>query len=102
MKIDINNTKCEIKITSKFKSQFKKIARQRKNFDELKYVITKLANLEKLDKKYQNHQLINDKMYKNCYECHIRPDWLLIYKYENDNLLLVLFATGSHSELFLK
>ena len=45
---------------------------------------------------------INDKTYKNCSECHIRPDWLLIYKYVDDKLVLVLFAIGSHSELFNK
>ncbi len=102
MKIDIENTKYEIKSTSKFKYQLKKVAKQNKNLNELIYVIGKLANLEKLDKKYKNHNLINNKIYKDCMECHIKPDWLLIYKYENENLVLLLFATGSHSELFDK
>lgn len=44
--------------------------------------------------------LTNSKYYKNCGECHIEPDWLLIYKYSNDELILLLVATGSHSELF--
>ena len=43
-----------------------------------------------------------DKIYYDCYECHISPDWLLIYKIENEQLILLLFATGSHSELFNK
>lgn len=76
--------------------------KQNKDINELLFVITKLANLETLDKKYRNHDLINDSTYKNCSECHIRPDWLLIYKYVDDKLVLVLFATGSHSELFSK
>ena len=97
-----NNTKYKIDFTATFKRQLKKIIRQNKNIDELLIIINKLANLEKLDPKYKNHNLINDKTYKNCSECHIRPDWLLIYKYVDDKLVLVLFATGSHSELFNK
>lgn len=58
-----------------------------------------LANKEQLEPKYKDLQLINDKTYKDCRECHITPDWLLIYKYEAENLVLVLFATGSHSEI---
>ena len=63
-------------------------------------VVVILANRGELDKKYRNHKLINDKYFKDCYECHIEPDWLLIYKYENKELILLLIATGSHSDLF--
>ena len=45
---------------------------------------------------------MDDKTYKGCYECHITPDWLLIYNIEDSELILLLFATGSHSELFNK
>ena len=48
-----------------------------------------LANKEPLDIKYKDHQLIDDKTYKNCRECHIEPDWLLIYKIDNGNLILL-------------
>ena len=51
---------------------------------------------------YKNHLLINDRYYKDCYECHIEPDWLLIYKYDNNKLILILVETGSHSNLFRK
>ena len=61
-----------------------------------------IANGEELDEKYKNHKLINDKNFKECYECHIQPNWLLVYKVQNDELILLLFATGSHSELFDK
>lgn len=45
--------------------------------------------------------MLNDnKYYKNCGECHIEPDWLLIYKYIDEQLILLLIATGNHSELF--
>ena len=95
-------TKYKIEFTSIFKRQLKKLIKQNKNIQELLEVITKLANLEKLEPKYKNHSLIDDKTYKNCNECHIRPDWLLIYKYVDDSLVIVLLATGSHSELFNK
>ncbi len=94
------DTKYKIDFTSNFKKQLKKIIKQNKDINELLEVITKLANLENLDSKYRNHNLINDKTYKDCSECHIKPDWLLIYKYVDDKLILVLFAIGSHSELF--
>ena len=94
------DTKYKIDFTSNFKKQLKKIIKQNKDITELLEVITKLANLENLDSKYRNHNLINDKTYKDCSECHIKPDWLLIYKYVDDKLVLILFAIGSHSELF--
>ena len=101
--IDFNlDTKYEIDFTTSFKKQLKKMIKQNKNIDELLEVIVKLANKETLDQKYRNHNLINDKTYKDCSECHIRPDWLLIYKYVDEKLVLVLFATSSHSELFNK
>lgn len=98
----IINTKYEIKSTSKFNRQLKKLSKQNKNLNLISEVITKLANKEELEKKYKDHQLINNRIYKNCRECHITPDWLLIYKYDENTLVLLLFATGSHSELFNK
>ena len=94
------NDKCTIVLTSNFKKQYKKIAKQGKDLDKLDEAIEKLARLEILDSKYKDHNLINDKYYKNCRECHIEPDWLLVYKYEDNKLNLLLIATGSHSELF--
>lgn len=96
------NTRLEIKTTSNFRKQLKKIAKQNKNIEELLAVVTKLANLEELEPKYKNHNLVDNKLYKNCKECHINPDWLLIYKYVDNELILLLFATGSHAELFNK
>ena len=94
------NTKYKIDYTSNFKKQLKKVLKQGKNINQLLEVITRLANKEELEPKYKNHYLINDKTYKDCSECHITPDWLLIYKYIDDKLVLLLFAIGSHSELF--
>lgn len=93
-------TKYEIKTTTNFKKQLRKVARQGKNVQELVKVIKVLANDEQFDEKYKDHQLINDQYYKDCRECHIEPDWLLIYKRKDNQLVLLLFSTGSHSELF--
>ncbi len=95
------NTKYTIDFSSKFKKQVKKMAKQNKDLNKLFDVITMLANKETMDVKYRDHQLIDDKTYKNCRECQITLDWLLIYKYEDENLVLVLLSTGSHSELFV-
>ena len=92
--------KYSVVYSTKFKKSLKKIEKQSKNIDELLDVIDKLALKEELDAKYRNHKLIGDKNYKNCYECHIKPDWLLIYQYVDNELLLLLINTGSHSDLF--
>lgn len=92
--------KYKIDYTSRFKKQHKKMKTQGKNLTKLYEVVELLANGETLDKKYKNHRLINNKIYENCYECHIEPDWLLVYKYDNNQLILLLFATGTHSDLF--
>ena len=92
--------KYQIRYTNDFKKNYKKIKRQGKNIQKLKVVISKLANGLKLEEKYKNHILTNSKRYKNCGECHIEPDWLLVYQYIDNELILVLVATGSHSELF--
>ena len=93
-------TKYQIKYTSDFKKNYKKIKKQGKNVEKLKTVILKLANGLELEKKYKNHMLTDNKYYKNCGECHIEPDWLLVYQYVDSELILVLVSTGSHSELF--
>ena len=73
-----------------------------KNIDKLLIVVELLASGEELDIRYKDHALIDNKYYRNCRECHIEPDWLLIYKYNNDELILYLVETGSHSDLFNK
>ncbi|CDA23763.1 relE/StbE family addiction module toxin [Mycoplasma sp. CAG:611] len=92
--------KYDVVYSTKFKKALKKLIKQGKDINELFDIIDKLANDEKLNMKYKNHSLVNDKYYKDCNECHINPDWLLIYRYNKDKLLLLLIDTGSHSELF--
>ncbi len=96
------NTKCKIDYTSDFKRQLKKIVKQGKDINLLLEIVIRLANYEKLESKYKNHHLINDKTYRNCMECHLKPNWLLVYKYINNNLVLLLVVTGSHSKILDK
>lgn len=101
-KIEINNTKYEVDTTTNFKKQLKKTYKQGKDIEKLIHIIERLANEEKLEEKYKGHNLTNDKKYKNCRECHIDPDWLLIYQIIDNRLILLLIGTGSHSDLFNK
>ena len=70
--------------------------------DEEKFneIVNLLQNGSTLPEKYQDHPLRPSKEYINCRELHIQPDWLLIYKYSNEMLILYLVRTGSHSDLF--
>ena len=88
----------EIKFTSQFKKDLKLAKRQNKPIDELFEVIEQLANKEILAPKYRDHALIGN--YSGYRECHIEPDWLLIYMVKNDILTLVLYRLGNHSALF--
>jgi mRNA interferase YafQ len=68
--------------------------------EELKLVVKMLANGEPLPKEYRDHELKGT--YSGHRECHIEPDWLLIYKISEQVLVLSLVRTGSHSKLFRK
>ena len=99
---DLENTKYHVQYTSRFKKEFKKILKQGKDENLFLEVLNSIANGKELAEKYKNHKLINDQTFKECYECHIQPDWLLVYKVQDNELVLLLFATGSHSDLFNK
>lgn len=90
--------KYSISRTSKFKKDFKLAVKQGLKIDELKKVIELLANGEELPEKYRDHQLSGN--YEGHRECHIQPDWLLIYYKTEEDLVLTLVRTGSHSNLF--
>ena len=97
---DKKDYKYKIMLLSGFKKDYKRIKKQHKDISKLEKIVIELAKGNKLDVKYRNHKLNNDKNYKDCYECHIEPDWLLIYSIEEGQLIIWLTATGSHSELF--
>lgn len=90
--------KYEILFTAKFKKDIKLAQKQGKNLDKLFTVVELLSNDEKLDVKCRDHELSGN--YDGFRECHIEPDWLLIYRKNNDQVILYLLRTGSHSDLF--
>ena len=90
----------KIEFTGQFKKDYKLALKRGCNPNELQTVVTLLQNEQPLPEKYRDHQLVNSRNYKNVRECHIEPDWLLIYKIHNDILTLELVRTGSHSDLF--
>lgn len=89
-------SKYEIKFTRAFKKSHKKLNQAHK--DLLMSIINRLANDEVLEPKYNDHALKGEWIHHR--ECHIRPDLLLIYKKQDDLLILTCVNVGSHSELF--
>ncbi len=92
--------KYEIQRTSQFKKDFKLALKRGCDIEELKIVISMLADGESLPPKYRDHNLVNSRNYKGMRECHIEPDWLLVYKISEQLMVLSLQRTGSHSDLF--
>ncbi len=90
--------KYEVKFTNQFKRDLKLAKKQGHNIELLFEVIERLANGETLEPKFRDHELTGN--YKGCRECHIEPDWLLVYELFDDVLVLMLYRVGSHSELF--
>ena len=86
----------EIVYTTRFKKDVKRMQKRKKNMKKLETVIKKLVNQEPLAAHYHDHALIGD--YAHHRECHIEPDWLLVYKLLTDTLRIE--RTGSHSDLF--
>ena len=92
--------KYDIVLTSAFKSCLKTIKKRRKDLDKLTTVVNMIASGEQLDVKYSDHELNDNKYFKNCRELHLEPDWLLVYKINKKDLILFLIETGTHSDLF--
>ena len=90
--------KYEIRFTAQFKKDLKLAKKQGKDVEKLFEVVEKLACGERLHPKYRDHELTGN--YRGCRECHIDPDWLLIYEVIGDVLILMLYRLGTHSELF--
>lgn len=93
-------TKYTVKYTNQFKKDYKLAMRRHQNIKLLNDVITKLAMGEPLPPKNKDHALTGDWIGHR--ECHIQPDWLLIYRIEEDVLVLTLSRNGTHSDLFGK
>ena len=92
--------KYDIVLTASFKKELKNIKKRNKDLAKLTDVVNKLASGQELDKKHRDHALANNLRFKDCRECHIEPDWLLVYKKNKNELTLFLIETGTHSDLF--
>ncbi|MDO4787994.1 MAG: type II toxin-antitoxin system YafQ family toxin [Johnsonella sp.] len=96
----MKNKHYDIIWTSRFKKDYKLAIKRHLEIELLDDIIRKLANGEQLPEKNKDHSLTGNRVgYR---ECHIQPDWLLIYRIENDLLILTLVRTGTHSDLFGK
>ena len=85
-------------ITTQFKKDLKRIKKRGLDLNSLKFVLDTIQKQETLPLKYKDHALVGN--YKGFRECHIEPDWLLIYTISNEKLILTAARTGSHSDLF--
>lgn len=88
----------EIVLSNRFKKDLKLTAKRGYNLELLDQVVEKIASQEKLPAKYKDHELVGN--YVGFRECHIQPDWLLVYRIEDEDLILFLSRTGTHSDLF--
>lgn len=87
----------ELKFTAKFKKDYKRSQKQGKDLEKLEKILEKLVYREELPKSACDYSLGG--VYRGHRECHIEPDWLLIYRIKEDELVLVAARLGSHSEL---
>ena len=96
----MRKTKYTVKTTSQFKKDFKLAMKRGLNIDLLETVIATLALGEPLPDKNKDHALTGNWIGHR--ECHILPNWLLIYRIEEEVLILTLARSGTHSDLFGK
>jgi len=87
-----------LKFSSRFKKDLKLYHYDKGFLSDLEKIINLLAKGEKLPDKNHNHRLVGE--FKDCFECHVNPDVLLIYKIEKSELVILLLRIGSHLSLF--
>ena len=88
----------QVKFTTAYKKRYKLMIKRGLNLSLLDDVVDKLRQGIPLEEKYRDHALTGN--FEGFRECHIKPDWLLVYLIENDVLTLTLVDTGSHSDIF--
>ena len=88
----------DIVSSNRFKKDLKLAIKRGYNISLLDDVVNRLAMQIQLEEKYKDHELSGD--FKGFRECHITPDWLLIYQIDGNELILYLTRTGTHSDLF--
>ncbi len=86
--------------STQFKKDYKKAIKQGCKESDFREVLEYLVNMKPLPDKYRDHSLNDSKYFRNARECHIYPDWLLVYRMQDKELILELLRTGSHSDLF--
>ena len=89
----------KLRFTNSFKKDYKLMGKRGYDLSLLDAVVETLMKGEPLEPKYKDHILLG-KRYKGLHECHIQPDWLLVYRIIDDSLFLELCYTGTHSDLF--
>lgn len=94
----MRQTKLTVKFTSQFKKDYKQAVKRGLKIELLDAVVAALAMGEPLPEKNRDHPLTGG--WEGHRECHILPDWLLVYRIEDDVLVLTLVRTGTHSDLF--
>jgi mRNA interferase YafQ len=95
---NLEETVYQIEITNRFKRSLDLSFRRNLDLRLLKEVVHVLAKGEKLDTKYRTHTLTGYKT--TIWECHVKPDWLLLWQQMDNDLILILLDTGTHSDLF--
>ena len=90
----------KLRLSGRFKKSYKKCMKRGYDKSLFEDVVSILMRGEKLPEKYKNHPLHGD--YEGWNDCHILPDWILVWRYDNDELVLCLLDTGTHSDLFKK
>ena len=88
----------DIVSSNRFKKDLKLAIKRGYNINLIEDVVNKLAMQKSLEEKYKDHELVGD--FKGFRECHITPDWLLVYQIVDNELVLYLSRTGTHSDLF--
>lgn len=86
--------------SNQFKKDYKLSVKRNLDTGILTAVITSLINEEGLDARFRDHPLRDPKRYKDARECHLLPDWLLVYQVNKETSTLILMRTGTHSDLF--
>ena len=88
----------DVYYSQKFKKDYKRMLKRGVKAEDFEFVLNELINQRELPKEYYDHNLKGN--YEGFRECHINPDWLLIYRVEKQQLTLTLARTGSHADLF--
>lgn len=90
--------KYQLDYSKRFVKALKKCQKRGLDVERLRKVISMLENTGSLPPEYRPHKLSGD--YADCWECHVQADWLLIWKQDDERLVLLMLDTGTHSDLF--